>query len=286
MMDGNTKISVSLSPTESRFGPLLFAGHLDQGLKIASELGFDGVELSLRDSTHLDRKSVVRTLGKFKLAVFAIATGQTYYTDGFSLFGSDESLREKAIARIAGHVDFASEIEAMVIIGGIRGTVRETAIEEQTEIKRQGMRSIKRCLENAENKGVTLLLEPINRYETNIVNTLEQGCGLIKEIGSSKLKLLPDTFHMNIEEASLPESIRATRGLLGYMHFADSNRLAPGWGHLNFSEVLLALNVVGYTGPIGVEILPGRSDYDSAKQAIQYVRSLIAQLDKKGSDAR
>ena len=78
----------------------------------------------------------------------------------------------------------------------------------------------------AESKGVVLLLEPVNRYETNLINTLNDGLDIIEEIGSDHLKLLPDTFHMNIEESSIEESIVRAGSSIGYIHFADSNRLA------------------------------------------------------------
>jgi len=274
MIDGKLEVGISLSPDKSRFGPLFFAGDLERGLSNASHLGFNGVELSLRQAERLDRSSLCSSLARLNLKVFAIATGQTYYTDGFSLFNSDPSLRQKAVRRMKGHIDLAAEIGSMVIIGGVRGTVQAVEVEQQAEIRNQGLRAIAECVEYAEGKGITLLLEPINRYETNVVNTLEEGLELIRNIGSPHLRLLPDTFHMNIEEASISQSITAAGDAVGYVHFADSNRLAPGWGHVDFVQVLSALRGTGYTGPIGIEILPKPDDHASAAQAIRFVRGL------------
>ena len=136
-----------------------------------------------------------------------------------------------------------------MIIGGIRGKISSSGGQFNNDVK-QGNLALQTCLEYAEKMGVFLLLEPINRYETNIINTLDDGLELIEELGSSNLKLLPDTFHMNIEERSFAESIMRAGSHIGYVHFADSNRMAPGWGHIDFTQVLNALANVGYGGLI------------------------------------
>ena len=80
------KIGISLSPHKSQFGPILFAGDLERGLEHAHQLGYDGVEISLLDSKRVDKEPLIRKLEDLSLQVFAIATGQTYYTDGYSLY--------------------------------------------------------------------------------------------------------------------------------------------------------------------------------------------------------
>ena len=120
-----------------------------------------------------------------------------------------------------------------------------------------------------------MLLEPINRYETNVINTVEQGLEFIERTGLGSLKLLPDTFHMNIEERSLENSIRMAGDKLGSLHLADSNRWAPGMGHLDFKGVLSALQEIGYQGPLGVEVLPEPDDLTAARQAITHMRHLM-----------
>lgn len=213
-------------------------------------------------------------LNDFGLRVFAIATGQTYVTDGYSLYSSDASKRQKTIDRLKAHIDFAVELKSMVIIGGIRGKIEAASGEDwQTEAEK-GLEAIATCAEYAKRANVVLLLEPINRYETNVVNTIEQGLEMIQKLGNSNLKLLPDTFHMNIEEKSISNSLMKARSSIGYVHFADSNRLAPGWGHFDFAGVLSVLEIIGYADPIGVEVLPKPSDRASAEQAIHFLRML------------
>jgi 5-keto-L-gluconate epimerase len=266
-------IAVSLSPTKTKFGPLLFSGNLDEGLKNAKAMGYQGVELSLLDSKNVDQKWLLARLNELNLKVYAIATGQSYYTDGYSLYSTEENKKLNAIERIKGHIDIASKLGSMVIIGGVRGKLSESGENRESE-EAKGKLALAECLKFAAKKNVILLIEPINRYETNLINTLQEGIKLIEELGVDNLKLLPDTFHMNIEEKSIEESLLESKPYIGYIHFADSNRHAPGFGHLNFKKILSSLMKMNYKEVIGVEILPKPDDCIAAKHAINYIRLL------------
>jgi sugar phosphate isomerase/epimerase len=265
------RISVSLSPRKSEFGPLLFSGNLEAGLRAANSFGYTGVELSLLDSLQIDREWLLKNLAELNLSVYAIATGQTYYEDGFSLYNAEEHKRQKCVQRLLHHIDLAELLKSMVIIGGVRGTIKGTGDAYSVQ-DREGRECLRTCAEYAAKKNVVLLLEPINRYETNVVNTLGEGVALIAQIGLSNVKLLPDTFHMNIEEADFERAFLAAAASIGYVHFADSNRLAPGWGHINFAQIMGVLKKIAYRGPIGIEVLPKPDDASAAKQAVTYLK--------------
>jgi sugar phosphate isomerase/epimerase len=266
-------LGVSISPNKTKFAPLLFSGDLSKGMQSAKNLGYRGVELSLLDSHEIDQDHVLKNVQDLGLKVYAIATGQTYYTDGFSLYDRTEIKRQRTIDRLKGHIDFASRLDSAVIIGGIRGKI-DAQGQAIDELKEKGALALKTCVRYAEEKGILLLLEPINRYETNLVNTLAEGSEVIKEIGSAHLKLLPDTFHMNIEERSFEESLAGAGSDIGYVHFADSNRQAPGRGHIDFTQIVSALERMHYSGPVGIEVLPEPDDYSAAEQAIRYLNSM------------
>ena len=265
-------IGISLSPTKAEFGPLLFSGNLDKGLEIIANLGYQGVELSMLDSKKIDEKWLLSKLKELNLRVFALATGQSYYTDGYSLFNHEENYRLKTVERLKGHIDLASRLGAMVIIGGIRGQLTGSVSEKRVQ-EAEGKLALVECLKYAEKRDVVLLIEPINRYETNLINTLQEGVKLIDEIGSKSLKLLPDTFHMNIEEKSIEESLIEVKSYVEYTHFADSNRLAPGSGHVDFKSVVSTLVKMGYGGAVGVEILPKPDDYNAAKKSMEFLKT-------------
>ena len=264
---------ISLSPTKSDFGPLLFSGNLDLGLQMAAELGYDGVEISLRDSNELDFGWLQERLSALKLRVYGIATGQTYYNDGFSLFAADADHRKRAVQRMKDHINLAAKLGAMVIVGGIRGKI--DAKSDYAVEYAKGKEAIREIAQAGQAMGVTLLIEMINRYETNVFNTLDQAMELIADLGFANLKVLADTFHMNLEETSLTDSFRKAGKNLGYVHFADSNRLAPGWGHLDLPAIFEILKAIDFNGPVGIEVLPKPGDLEAARQGIEFLNKLF-----------
>jgi sugar phosphate isomerase/epimerase len=185
----------------------------------------------------------------------------------------DPMIRAKLLDRMKGHVDFAAPWGALVIIGGVRATL-EGEPETYAAQRQRAVQAIHSYAEYARSQGVLLAIEPINRYETNFINTVEEALGFIEQVGSENLVVLADTFHMNIEEVSIAKSFERAGEKLGYVHFADSNRRAAGQGHINFHELAAVLPKIGYGGYICAEILPLPDSRAAAKLAIDYFRSL------------
>jgi sugar phosphate isomerase/epimerase len=132
--------------------------------------------------------------------------------------------------------------------------------------------AIQRCAEVAEGSRARFALEPMNRYETDLIHTVEDGLELIERVGKENFGLLLDTFHMNIEEADIGESIRACGDRIFHFHVADSNRWYPGAGHLDFADILETLASTGYEGFVSGEFMPV-PDADSAAQlAIDHLK--------------
>lgn len=273
----SVKFAISISPTKSSFSPLLFAGELYKGIFIAKELGYDGVEISIRDSKELDQKELIKTLDKLDLKVFSIATGQSYFNDGFSFSSDDRVKRENAVERIKGHVDFAEKLNCSLIVGGILGNIR-VKFGLGTEIEKRVADYFSRCLEYAKEKNVIILFEPINIYLTYFVNTIDEAIHFIKFLGYENLELIPDTHHMHMEEKSMIQSIKRHISLIHYIHFSDSNRQTPGFGNINFKSILNTLRKEKFRGVISLEILPLPDDYTAAKQSIGYLRNLLDSL--------
>jgi sugar phosphate isomerase/epimerase len=170
---------------------------------------------------------------------------------------------------LSGAVELAVRFQAAVIVGGIRG--RLVGSESEQAAQRAGaIAAMRDCARLAAGLGVTLLLEPINRFETNFVNTAAEGLDLLTEIGEPSMKLLLDTFHMNIEERDVPDAMRSAGDRLGYVHIADSNRRAPGQGHVNFAEVIHALDQIAYRGLLVAEVLPIPDDFGAAQLTAEF----------------
>ena len=116
-----------------------------------------------------------------------------------------------------------------------------------------------------------LFLEPLNRYEAYIVNRLEQGAAIAAEVGA-EIGVMADFFHMGIEEVDIAASIRANRRHLVYVHVADSNRLQPGCGHLDFRPGFRALKEIGYDGPLAIEFRVDGPYDDAIREAVTLIR--------------
>jgi sugar phosphate isomerase/epimerase len=180
------------------------------------------------------------------------------------------------VREFCGIIDFASEFGCTVNIGRARGFIEPDDTLEETE--KRFAESINTVARHAAKNNITLVLEPVNRYETNYINSVAEGAALVRKLGISNLMLMPDVFHMNIEDASIEQILINNGELIDYVHFADSNRLAPGWGHLDFASFINALKKAGYykkNNWITAEILPKPSSDEAAKQAIDYLRGVI-----------
>jgi len=267
--DLDIQLGISLSINETSFGPLLFAGHLKEGIKNAARYGFNLVEISVRQPEDFGQAKVESLLEQYGVTISTIATGQGCIHDGLCLSASDAELRELAVQRMKILADYAADFGADLIIGGVRGRFTGSQNEQQKQ-RFKAVEAIQQVVHYASDRGVTVLLEPINRYETNFINTMEQGRILIEEIGETNLKLLPDTFHMNIEEIDMAETLRKSVELIGCVHFADSNRHAPGQGHIDFRSVMNVLVEIDYCGPIICEILPLPDDASAMQNTADF----------------
>jgi sugar phosphate isomerase/epimerase len=250
---------------EIRTGPWIFWDDLDQGMAKASAMGFDAIELFTSSAAAVDPNVLKLLLEKFNLKLAAVGTGAGKVLHGLTLTDPSEDVRKQAIAFISDMIAFGAEFGAPAIIGSMQsqqGQDRQQALGWLEE----GLRVLSH---QAEEKGVALVYEPLNRYETNLFNTLEAGVNFIETENLHNVKLLADLFHMNIEEADMPASIRAYAGHIGHVHFADSNRRPVGYGHTDLGPIALALQESGYSGFVSAEAFPWPDSDAAALQTMK-----------------
>lgn len=238
-------------------------------------LNYDGIELALLEPEKIDFKNINEIKDSFTLEIPALGTGSTYLRFGYSFGHQNESIRKKAIERINEYVNFAQETRSKVIIGLIRGRYNQenTPKNERLNIKS----SLKECCRVAEDKGVELVLEPINRFEIDSYNTIAESVELIKEIGSENLKLLVDTFHTNLEEdpGFIWDDLKEIAHLVSHLHLSDCTRRAPGSGHFDFKTFLRIFQESGFKGFASVETIMKPSFEEVARETVEYLQMIL-----------
>lgn len=271
------KLAVTITtPNVTESVPLaLLSGSFEQRLQTAARLGYDGVELMVLRPDQVDVATVRIQVAACGMEVAAVASGGIAAIDQLTLLAADAETSRRAAERLGGLIDCASLLEASIVtIGGFRGWLRSvgtpTARSQIIELLRQAS-------EYAAGRSVRLVLEPLNRYETDVVHTAAEALELIDEVDHSHLGLLIDTFHANIEEPSLDHCFRQamTAGRLWHVHLGDSNRLPPGQGHLDFASIIATLRTIGYQGYLSAELLARPDPDTAAAQTIATMRPLV-----------
>jgi sugar phosphate isomerase/epimerase len=265
-------IALTATPDGPRQAPVLLCGDIPGAFRHAANLGCQGVEIHIRRAEDLDSHAVKQLVAGFGLEVPTLGTGMAA-SDGLSFSDPRPGVRAETVERVRGHIEFAAEIGSAVTIGILSGNLGECAGEERLRRRSMAIASLAKVCELARRLGVTLLLEPLNRYECDHINTLADGMRVVAEIGAPNLKLLADTFHMNIEEADVLASLKAASSIIGHVHLADTNRQAPGHGHLDVAGILEALSETGYEGYLAFEVFPLPDARTAIRDGITAVRA-------------
>ena len=269
------KLGIVLSTHAAAFEAVAFKGDLEANVAKVAGWGYDGVELAIRDPRLVDAGDLARIVGGHGLAVPAIGTGQAWGQEGLSFTSDVEATRRAAIERVKSHVPLAARLGAVVIVGLVRGITPKGQTHGRS--LEYLVEAIRECAAAAAGTGVRFALEPLNRYETDLVHTVAEGLELVERIGSDRFGLLLDTFHMNIEESVVEDSIRTCGDRIFHFHVADSNRWHPGAGHLDFASILEALAATGYAGFVSGEFMPLPDADRAAQRGVAHLRNLVPQ---------
>ena len=214
--------------------------------------GFETVEIPIEDPSHIDAKYVQKELEKNGLVCGSVC----------ACMGPDRDLRGTPEAQETGKtyikaiVDQAVELDHARVIGPVYSAVGRADAVEPKEYQKQWktvVKHLKEIAKYAQQRGITICLEPLNRFETDFINTCDQGLRMIADVGSPALLLHLDTFHMNIEEKNQAKAIRKAGKLLGHFHACGSDRGTPGGDHIDWAPIVKALKKIKYEGDIVIE---------------------------------
>jgi sugar phosphate isomerase/epimerase len=259
-------VTVSLVP-EARGGPFVFWDDLAAACRTAKALGFDAIELFPPGPDAVDPRDLRALLDDNGLSLAAVGTGAGWVKHKLSLTAADEATRDKALDFVKKVIEFAGPFGAPVIIGSMQGRAGDD-VPKPVALRYLG-NALFKLDEHAGDYDTSVLYEPLNRYETNLVNTQADGAALLAGLGVQRVALLCDLYHMNIEEVNLADALRAAGKYVGHVHFADSNRRAAGMGHTDFAPVVRALRDIGYSGYLSAEVLPLPDPEAAARQTME-----------------
>jgi len=267
-------VTVSLV-SEARGGPFVYWDDLPAACRSASELGFDAIEIFPPEPEEIEEAAIRRLLDENGLKLAAVGTGAGWLRHKLHVCLPDAERRAAARDFIRRTIDTAGRLGAPAIIGSMQGRWldeidRETALGFLRE-------SLDALGDHARQYGVPLLYEPLNRYETNLCNTLAAGVELLRSLKTDNVRLLADLFHENIEEPNIAASLRAAGSAVGHVHFVDSNRRAAGAGHIDFAPIAAALREIGYNGFVSAEALPLPDSQTAARMTIEVYRKFFPQ---------
>lgn len=262
-------ITISLVE-EARGGPFVLWDDLDTSCRTAKELGFDAVELFLPGPDAVAPEHLNEVLAVNDLELAAVGTGAGWVKHKLQLCDPDSAKREKAIEFIKSMISFGAPFEAPAIIGSMQGRSGPD-VDHDTAMKhlREALNELGAF---AAAQDVPLIYEPLNRYETNLINTVAAGVDLMESLNTTNVRLLADLFHMNIEEADIAAALLAGDLHVGHIHFVDSNRQATGFAHMDFEPIIAAINEMGYEGFLSAEAFPLPDPHAAAKQTIDFFK--------------
>lgn len=217
-----------------------------------AEMGFDWIELPLESIGEFD---YARAAGLIREHGLGVSTAAAMGPDR-DLIDPDPSVRANGMAYIRQAIDATAAVGARNLIGPIYSAVGRTwsmtadERERDTELLVAGLRDLAAY---AHERGVVMGIEPLNRFETSFINLASQAVEVIDRVDSPACQIMLDTFHMNIEERSIGDAIRATGKRIAHFHACENDRGAPGSGHVPWDEVAAALRDIGYDGPVVIE---------------------------------
>lgn len=267
-----TSLTVSLVP-EAKGGPFILWDPLPVACRKAKDLGYDAIEVFPPSAEGVDAAELEKSLKDNGLRLAAMGTGAGAVLRKLTLTSPDAEVRRQGREFVNSLIDMAGRFGAPAILGSLQGrwggpVDRSTALGHLRA-------ALDEFGERAKRAGATFLLEPLNRYEGNVVNTIADAADLVRTLSTRNVTILADLFHMNIEEQDVCGALRGGAPLISHVQLADSNRRPAGHGHTDFRAVAATLRATGYAGYLSAEALPWPDPDSAARLAMDGIRKFF-----------
>ena len=263
------KLAVVIAGADAPSAAFVVWRGFEESIQKAAAFGYHGIELALKSAADIDPEDLSRWLSANRMEVSAISTGLVFAESNLYFTHPDPAARRRVIEIFTGLIHLAKDFGQMINVGRARGFVSAGQTAAEAEIL--FLETMQQLCDIAVKDAVTIVVEPVNRYEINFINSLEDGAVLIEKVDRQNTGLMPDIFHMNIEDAKIGGKLARLGPRIKYVHLADSNRHAPGQGHLDFDDVFDGLKKAGFNGWAAIEILPLPDADTAARQAADYI---------------
>jgi sugar phosphate isomerase/epimerase len=221
-------------------------------LATMKRLGYEAVELQIADPTELDERRLRQALDEVRYHLCAVQTGATYYSRGNCLCTADVAVRRRTVELLKSFVNFAQRFGSIIVFGSLQGRANdEPDLAAGCARVNKAMREVGQY---ATTKNVVVAYEPLNHIETAYYNTIDEVAAFVRAVGLPGLKMMIDTFHMNIEEKSMVDDLSKIKDICKHVHLSETNRDILGLGHWETLSFLQALDKTGYTGYCSVGV--------------------------------
>jgi sugar phosphate isomerase/epimerase len=256
------------------YTPIPDLGELDRRMGVIANLGYRGIELSASHPLPYPVEEVLALSRKHGLPVVSLLSGWSYGNEGLCLASPRADVRQRAVDRLIEYVGQAARLGAVLVVGLMQGLRSDEA--DETEANRRIAACLRPVAEAAAEQGTVVVLEPVNHLQVGFNHTAAEAVALVERVGSPGLGYMLDTIHLNIEERSIREIIRAHGRLIRHFHLCETNGGPFGTGNLDFPGVLQALGEAGYSHFASVKIYRKMEWEEAARTAMKFLRERCA----------
>ena len=248
---------------------VIYSVRFPKVLELLQVKHFYGVELNLLNFDDAEFDKISSLLKNYDLILTSIASGAFADQYGLSLSDADDARRQNTVNMLKQKViPFAERFHANIICGFIKGKAGDNLPNAKSQMEK----SLSELAHLCEYSGIHLYLEATNHYEATLINLVEEGAAFM----CPGVRVLPDTYHMNIEEANMFKTMLVWRELYSNIHISDNNRYYPGFGSIDFLKVIQTLRDMSYSGTLTIE---GRNRYEieaDIKESADYLAKVSA----------
>lgn len=266
---------VSLTEKKENSEGTYMEGDFEQNLLFLKSLGYEAVELMVREPEKIDCSNVKKILERCEMDAAMVCTGEMG-VNGCDLTNPDLQIRESSVRKVQKAIDIAEYLGTNINAGKVKGSFKKGIPKGQT--LSWAVENFQRLSEYAEKKQVAIALETAAFFYNNFINTCEEAYALIEAVGRSNFGLMLDIFHMNIEEKNLYKTVSRYGKDALHVHLADNNRKYPGSGGIDFEQIFNLLKQQGYRGEFTIEARQFPDSKIAAKKAAEQLLPILKAL--------